>query len=97
MQVVLCADGTFLSKQRITQRIVELGIDAVSVSLDSADAVYDDTWPPPPNKCDGWQRVVDGVRTAGRARSRLRAAGGPVHRGHPSEPAGHRRHPSPCG
>ncbi|MET9340396.1 hypothetical protein [Nonomuraea sp. NPDC003804] len=68
IRVQATTDGAFLSKQRITQRIVELGIDAVSVSLDSADAVYDDTWPPPLNKRDGWQRVVDGVRTLPTAR-----------------------------
>jgi MoaA/NifB/PqqE/SkfB family radical SAM enzyme len=73
VEVVVCTDGAFLNKPRITAGILDLGIDAVSVSLDSADAAYNDTWRPPLNRRDGWQSVIDGIRA-------LLAARGPARR-----------------
>lgn len=70
VEVVVCTDGTALSRPEITGRLVELGVDAVSVSLDSADATYNDKWRPALNRRDGWDSVVAGTRALLTARGR---------------------------
>jgi MoaA/NifB/PqqE/SkfB family radical SAM enzyme len=62
IEVVVCTDGTALNKPEVTSRLLELGVDAVSVSLDSADAAYNDRWRPALNRRDGWDSVVAGIR-----------------------------------
>jgi MoaA/NifB/PqqE/SkfB family radical SAM enzyme len=62
VEVVVCTDGTALNKPAVTGRLLDLGVDAVSVSLDSADAAYNDRWRPALNRRDGWDSVVAGIR-----------------------------------
>jgi MoaA/NifB/PqqE/SkfB family radical SAM enzyme len=69
VEVVVCTDGTALNKPEVTGRLLELGVDAVSVSLDSADAAYNDRWRPALNRRDGWDSVVSGIRALLAARS----------------------------
>lgn len=61
-EVVVCTDGTALNNPEVTGRLVELGVDAVSVSLDSAEAAYNDRWRPALNRRDGWDSVIAGTR-----------------------------------
>lgn len=63
IEVVVCTSGVALNRPDITEPIVALGVDAVSVSLDSADPVHNDTWRPPHKDGDGWERVVSGITT----------------------------------
>ncbi|MCM3883534.1 radical SAM protein [Frankia sp. R82] len=68
VEVVVCTNGIPLNRPEITRSLVELEVDAVSVSLDSLDARYHDTWRPSRNGKDGWQQAVDGLRTLVTAR-----------------------------
>ncbi|MEV4116775.1 radical SAM protein [Nonomuraea sp. NPDC049695] len=69
LEVVVCTNGIPLNRPTIRQALIDLRVDAVSVSLDSADPVYNDTWRPALNRRDGWHSVVDGVRALLTARS----------------------------
>ena len=69
-QVVVCTNGIALSRPEITGALAGAGVDAVSVSLDSADPVYNDTWRPARNRKDGWDQVVSGITALLRARGR---------------------------
>lgn len=62
VEVVVCTDGTALNNPEVTGRLLALGVDAVSVSLDSADAAYNDRWRPALNRRYGWDSVVSGIR-----------------------------------
>jgi MoaA/NifB/PqqE/SkfB family radical SAM enzyme len=62
VQVVVCTNGIPLNRPEITERIVELGVDAVSVSLDAADPDSNDRYRPARNGSDGWVDVVSGIR-----------------------------------
>lgn len=74
VQVVVCTNGIPLNRPAITGALVDLGVDAVSVSLDSTDPGHNDTWRPARNRRDGWQQVIDGTRAllAARAHHRTR-------------------------
>jgi MoaA/NifB/PqqE/SkfB family radical SAM enzyme len=63
VEVVVCTDGTALNRPAVTERLVSLDVVAVSVSLDSADAGYNDTWRPALNRRDGWDSIVGGIRS----------------------------------
>lgn len=62
VEVVVCTDGTALNRPAIIERLLRLDVDAVSVSLDSVDAGYNDTWRPALNRRDGWDSVIGGIR-----------------------------------
>ncbi len=62
IQVVVCTNGIPLNRPHITTAILDLDVDAVSVSLDSADPAHNDTWRPARNHRDGWDQVLSGVR-----------------------------------
>ncbi|BEL12965.1 heme b synthase [Actinoplanes sichuanensis] len=62
VEVVLCTNGIPLNRPNLVDRILTLGVDAVSVSLDSTDAGYNDTWRPARNRVDGHASVLSGVR-----------------------------------
>lgn len=68
-EVVLCTNGIPLSRPEITGQITSLGVDAVSVSLDSADSAYNDCYRPSRNGHHGWADVVAGIRALLAARS----------------------------
>lgn len=61
LQVIVCTEGTPLNRPEIAQALVELGVDAVSVSLDSVDPIYNDRLRPSRNGKDGWKEVVSGI------------------------------------
>lgn len=63
LEVVVCTSGVALNQPGMAQRLVELGVDGVSVSLDSTDPDYNDTWRPPRREGDGWEGVVSGIKT----------------------------------
>jgi MoaA/NifB/PqqE/SkfB family radical SAM enzyme len=63
LDVVVCTSGVALAGTEISAALVGLGVDAVSVSLDSADPVYNDTWRPPHRDGYGWDRVRAGIAT----------------------------------
>jgi MoaA/NifB/PqqE/SkfB family radical SAM enzyme len=68
-EIVLCTNGIPLSRPDITRQIMALGVDGVSVSLDSADPAYNDRYRPSRNGRHGWADVVAGIRTLLAARA----------------------------
>lgn len=68
VQVVLCTNGIPLSRPKIVANIIDLGVDAVSVSLDSADPAHNDHYRPSRNGRHSWGDVVTGVRALRTAR-----------------------------
>jgi MoaA/NifB/PqqE/SkfB family radical SAM enzyme len=68
IEVIICTNGIPLNKPAITARIIGLGIDAVSVSLDSADPGHNDQYRPAVNGRDGWAQVLSGIRALQTAR-----------------------------
>lgn len=62
VQVVLCTNGIPLTRPELVDEILEVGVDAVSVSVDSPDASYNDTWRPARNRVHGHQHVLAGIR-----------------------------------
>jgi MoaA/NifB/PqqE/SkfB family radical SAM enzyme len=69
LEVVVCTSGVALARPQVSAMLVGLGVDAVSVSLDSADPAHHDAWRPPKQPGDSWDRVIDGVRALLAARS----------------------------
>jgi sulfatase maturation enzyme AslB (radical SAM superfamily) len=63
VQVVLCTNGIRLNRPDTTARIIELGVDAVSVSLDSTDPAANDRYRPAHRGEHGWHDVVSGIRS----------------------------------
>jgi MoaA/NifB/PqqE/SkfB family radical SAM enzyme len=72
VQVVVCTNGIALNRPEITSALVNAGVDAVSVSLDSADPAYNDRWRPSRNRKDGWAQVVSGITALAAARGGTR-------------------------
>jgi MoaA/NifB/PqqE/SkfB family radical SAM enzyme len=68
VEVVIATNGIPLNRPEITQRIVDLGISALSVSLDSSDPTYNDHYRPSRNRKDGWHQVLSGIRAVQHAR-----------------------------
>lgn len=62
VQVVICTNGIPLNRAEITERIIGLGVEAVSVSLDSSDPAANDRYRPSRNATHGWAEVVSGIR-----------------------------------
>lgn len=69
VQVVLCTNGIPLNRPPLVDWIVSLGVDAVSVSVDSPDPGYNDTWRPARNRLHGHQDVISGVQALLAARA----------------------------
>ncbi|MGW0251134.1 radical SAM protein [Nocardia goodfellowii] len=62
VQVVVCTNGIALNKPSVRKMLCDNGVDAVSVSLDSADPVINDRQRPARgNRTDSWARVVAGI------------------------------------
>jgi MoaA/NifB/PqqE/SkfB family radical SAM enzyme len=72
-EVVLCTNGIPLGRAEITRQIIALGVDGVSVSLDSADPAYNDRYRPARNGRHGWADVITGIRALLAARADLQA------------------------
>ena len=68
-QVVLATNGVPLTRPHVARRLVTLGADAVSVSLDSADATANDQMRPSRSGRFGYHDVLAGIRTLLQARS----------------------------
>jgi MoaA/NifB/PqqE/SkfB family radical SAM enzyme len=69
VELVVCTNGIPLNRPEIVSGLLDIGVDAVSVSLDSATQGHNDRWRPPHNRRDGWQQVVSGIRALLVARS----------------------------
>lgn len=62
VEVVVCTNGIPLNRPGITDALIGIGVDAVSVSLDSATPEHHDTWRPSRSGAGSWHRVVSGIR-----------------------------------
>ncbi|MFG2918122.1 radical SAM protein [Kitasatospora sp. NPDC048298] len=62
-EVVIATNGVPLTRPGIARRLVELGVDGVSVSLDSADAAVNDHLRPSRSGRAGHREVLAGIRT----------------------------------
>ncbi|MFP8959308.1 radical SAM protein [Streptomyces nanhaiensis] len=69
VEVVLCTNGIPLGRDAVARRIVELGVDAVSVSLDADTAAVNDRYRPARNRKDGFDQVLAGVENLLRRRA----------------------------
>jgi MoaA/NifB/PqqE/SkfB family radical SAM enzyme len=67
-QVVVATNGVPLTRPQIAERLVALGVDGVSVSLDSADPAINDRMRPSRSGRFGYQDVLAGIDTLLRAR-----------------------------
>ncbi|RMI46715.1 radical SAM protein [Streptomyces triticirhizae] len=67
-EVVVATNGVPLIRPGIARRLVELGVDGVSVSLDSADATVNDRLRPSRSGRVGHREVLAGIRTLLRER-----------------------------
>jgi MoaA/NifB/PqqE/SkfB family radical SAM enzyme len=62
VEVVVCTNGIPLARPRVIDGLMRLGIDAVSVSLDSATPQHHDAWRPAHNGTGSWHQAVSGIR-----------------------------------
>lgn len=62
IQVIICTNGLSLSDEETFSWLIDSGIEALSVSLDSYDANYNDYWRRDPTG-RGWQEIVRGIKT----------------------------------
>ena len=67
-QVVVATNGVPLTRPHVASRLVELGTDGVSVSLDSADGAVNDQMRPSRSGRFGYHEVLAGIRVLLRAR-----------------------------
>jgi MoaA/NifB/PqqE/SkfB family radical SAM enzyme len=67
-EVIVCSNGLPLRKDTVVQGLLDIGIDAISISLDSYDAAYNDAWRPDKSGA-GWDGVVQGIETLVRLRN----------------------------
>ncbi|MDQ2812277.1 MAG: radical SAM protein [Actinomycetota bacterium] len=68
-QVVIATNGVPLTRPHVAERLVALGVDGVSVSLDSADAQINDQMRPSRSGRFGYRDVLEGIRSLLRARA----------------------------
>lgn len=69
IQVVLCTNGIPLNRPELVDKILSVGVDAVSISVDSPDPGYNDTWRPARNGVHGHHDVLAGARALITARA----------------------------
>jgi MoaA/NifB/PqqE/SkfB family radical SAM enzyme len=62
VELVVCTNGIPLNRPEILAGLIDAGVDAVSVSLDSATPGHNDRWRPAHNRRDGWPQVVSGIK-----------------------------------
>jgi MoaA/NifB/PqqE/SkfB family radical SAM enzyme len=67
-QVVVATNGIPLTRPQVASRLIALGTDGVSVSLDSADAAVNDQMRPSRSGRFGYNDVLAGIRTLLQAR-----------------------------
>lgn len=68
-EVVVATNGVPLTRPQVAQHLVELGVDGVSVSLDSTDAHTNDRMRPSRSGRFGYHDVLQGIETLLRARA----------------------------
>lgn len=61
-EVIVCTNGLPLQKKETCHCLLDLSIDAISISLDSHDAQYNDHWRRDKSG-QGWEGVVQGIQT----------------------------------
>jgi MoaA/NifB/PqqE/SkfB family radical SAM enzyme len=61
-EVVIATNGIPLTRSHVVRRLIDLGVDGVSVSLDSADAATNDRLRPSRSGRFGYDQVLDGIR-----------------------------------
>ena len=62
VEVIICTNGIPLNQPQIADQLIGLGIDAVSVSVDSADPGHHDRYRPSRTGRHGWTEVISGIR-----------------------------------
>ena len=62
VEVIICTNGIPLNRPQIADQLIGLGIDAVSVSVDSADPGHHDRYRPSRTGRHGWTEVISGIR-----------------------------------
>ncbi|MFE2727131.1 radical SAM protein [Kitasatospora sp. NPDC059327] len=62
IEVVVCTNGLPLAKAEIRNALFDLGVDAISVSLDSTDPAVNDARRPDRFGRGTWHAAVDGIR-----------------------------------
>ncbi|WP_152363214.1 radical SAM protein [Microlunatus speluncae] len=72
-EVVIATNGIPLTRPHVVQRLVDLGVEGVSVSLDSADAQVNDQLRPSRSGKFGYTQVLEGIRALLAARGTDRA------------------------
>jgi MoaA/NifB/PqqE/SkfB family radical SAM enzyme len=68
-QVIVATNGVPFTRPHVAERLVALGVDGVSVSLDSADAAANDRMRPSRSGRFGYHDVLAGIRTLLQARA----------------------------
>jgi MoaA/NifB/PqqE/SkfB family radical SAM enzyme len=68
IEVVLCTNGIPLARPEITRQIINLGVDGVSISLDSAEPAHNDHYRPSRNGRHGHAHVLAGLKSLLEAR-----------------------------
>ncbi|MEO6890603.1 MAG: radical SAM protein [Ktedonobacteraceae bacterium] len=71
-EVIVCTNGLPLVKDSLSHTLLDLQIDAVSISLDSYDPVSNDHWRQD-RSGQGWHGVVAGLQTLVRLRNQRQA------------------------
>jgi MoaA/NifB/PqqE/SkfB family radical SAM enzyme len=71
-EVIVCTNGLPLAKEHLSTALLDLPVDAVSISLDSFDAAYHDHWRQD-RSGQGWHGVMQGMQTLLRLRNQRRA------------------------
>ncbi|OXM50275.1 radical SAM protein [Amycolatopsis thailandensis] len=72
-EVVIATNGIPLTRPQVTERLVDLGVDGVSVSLDHADPEVNDRMRPSRSGRFGYHDVLAGIGALRRARGSRRA------------------------
>jgi sulfatase maturation enzyme AslB (radical SAM superfamily) len=67
VEIIVCSNGLPLQRSALCHALLDLPIDAISLSLDSHNALYNDTWRPD-RSGQGWAGVVRGIQTMVRLR-----------------------------
>lgn len=62
VEVTVCTNGVPLNRSTLREMLLDTGVHAVSVSLDSADPQLNDRYRPAHHPAEGWPTVVSGIQ-----------------------------------
>lgn len=68
VEVIVSTNGLPLRDKRTVSWLLHLGVDAISISLDSYDSTYNDHWRIDPSGA-GWKGVVNGIQMLVKSRN----------------------------